>query len=170
MIPAMTALMAVCAWITIPFAIPFTMQTFAVFLSLLLLGGKRSFVCFALYITLGAAGLPVFSSFGAGIGVLFGATGGFLLGFLLSAAVYWLVTSRRNPGNKIKLTACLFGIAIYHICGCLWYILIYSGNSTDITAAIITCTLPFVVPDIIKLVLAYTIYIRIDKILHIKAT
>ena len=71
----MTAVMAVCAWITIPFTIPFTMQTFGVFITLRLLGGRKGTAVIGLYILLGIAGVPVFSGFGAGIGVLAGPTG-----------------------------------------------------------------------------------------------
>ena len=76
------AIIAVCAWITVPGPVPFTMQTFGVFLALRLLGGKRGSISVALYILLGAAGLPVFSGFKAGIGVLIGPTGGYILGFI----------------------------------------------------------------------------------------
>ena len=66
----MTALLAVCAWVTIPFTIPFTLQTFGVFMALRLLGGRRGTAAIGLYILLGIAGVPVFSGFGAGICVL----------------------------------------------------------------------------------------------------
>ena len=77
---AYTALMAVvlciCSWITVPFAVPFTMQTFAVFCSLLLLGGKLGTLSIGVYILLGMVGLPVFSGFRGGIGHIIGPTGG----------------------------------------------------------------------------------------------
>ena len=72
----MTALLAVCAWVTVPFTIPFTLQTFGVFMALRLLGGRRGTAAIVLYILLGIAGLPVFSGFGAGPGVIAGPTGG----------------------------------------------------------------------------------------------
>ena len=63
-------LIAVCSWISIPTMVPFTMQTFAVFLVLLLLGGKCATGAILIYILLGAAGVPVFAHFTAGIGIL----------------------------------------------------------------------------------------------------
>ena len=76
LIALFAALMALCAWVTVPYAVPFTMQTFGVFLALLLLGGKRGTICMAVYLLLGAVGLPVFSGFRGGVGALVGSTGG----------------------------------------------------------------------------------------------
>ena len=59
----MTALLCICAWITVPFTVPFTMQTFAVFAALLLLGGRDGTLTIGLYLLLGLVGLPVFSGF-----------------------------------------------------------------------------------------------------------
>ena len=164
----MTALMAICAWITVPFAIPFTLQSFAVFLSLLLLGGRNSFICFSIYIVLGAVGVPVFSSFGAGVGVLLGATGGFIFGFLFSAAVYSLVIFIRKDTEKARLAGCLFAMAAYHLCGAVWYMMLYMEKSNDIISILMTCTIPFVIPDIIKLMLAYTVFLKLKKAVGIK--
>ena len=66
---------------------PFTMQTFGIFAALGLLGGRRGTLAFLIYLLLGIVGLPVFSGFSAGAGVLFGATGGYLLGYLADADV-----------------------------------------------------------------------------------
>ena len=66
------ALIAICSWISIPTAVPFTLQTFAVFAVLSILGGRRGTISVAVYILMGAVGLPVFAGFKGGIGVLFG--------------------------------------------------------------------------------------------------
>ena len=83
------ALMAVCSWISIPAAVPFTLQTFAVFLTTGLLGGRRSTIAVMLYIFLGAVGLPVFSGFSGGIGHLIGPTGGYIFGFSFTALIMY---------------------------------------------------------------------------------
>ena len=69
------ALLAPCAWLSIPTQPPFTMQTFGVFLTLLLLGARDGAIAIALYILLGAMGAPVFSGFNGGMGALLGPTG-----------------------------------------------------------------------------------------------
>ena len=75
---------AIGSWISIPTMIPFTLQTFAVFITVGILGGKRGAAAVSLYILLGVVGIPVFAGFKGGIGVLLGNTGGYILGFLLT--------------------------------------------------------------------------------------
>ena len=70
------ALMAICSWISIPTTVPFTLQTMGVFTAVGLLGGKRGTTAVLVYILMGAIGLPVFSGFTGGMGILFGSTGG----------------------------------------------------------------------------------------------
>ena len=89
----MAALLAVCAWISFPvLEIAYTLQTFGVFFALLVLGGARGTLAILVYILLGAVGLPVFTGFRGGIDALLGVTGGYILGFLFTGLVYWLVT------------------------------------------------------------------------------
>lgn len=95
-IALMAALIALCAWISVPLGpVPFTMQTFGIFAALGLLGGRRGTLAFLIYLLLGIVGLPVFSGFSAGAGVLFGATGGYLLGYLAAA----LLQAGANPSG-----------------------------------------------------------------------
>lgn len=79
-----SAILAVSSQISLPMpgGVPLTLQTFAVALCGNLLGSTGGTAAVAVWLTSGAVGLPVFSSFGSGIGVLFGITGGFLFGFL----------------------------------------------------------------------------------------
>ena len=68
LIAMFAVLMAVCSWISIPTQVPFTLQTFAVFCTLGVLGGKRGFFAVLVYVLLGAVGVPVFAGFTGGIG------------------------------------------------------------------------------------------------------
>ena len=89
-------LMAVCAWITVPLPKPlvqFTLQTFAMFMALTTLGGRRGLYAMVVYLLLGAVGVPVFSGFRGGLGVLLDTTGGYIIGFAAAALVYWLLTA-----------------------------------------------------------------------------
>ncbi|MFC4369713.1 biotin transporter BioY [Citricoccus nitrophenolicus] len=85
------ALIAVCSMLPpIPvggFGVPITLQTFAVMLTGLILGARLGFLSVALYVVVGLVGLPVFSGFNAGFGVLAGPSGGYLLAFPFAAAL-----------------------------------------------------------------------------------
>ena len=68
-IAVFAVLMAICSWISIPTVVPFTLQTFGVFLAIGVLGGKRGSLAVLVYILLGAIGVPVFAEFTGGIGI-----------------------------------------------------------------------------------------------------
>lgn len=161
-----TALICVCTVISIPFAIPFTLQTFAVFFALCLLGGKKGLVSILLYIALGAVGLPVFSGFRGGIGVLFQTTGGYIVGFVFIALTYILFTKIVGEKTWVKAVALWVGMMICYLFGTLWYVLLNmrNGSPVGMIAAFLTCVLPFILPDAAKLALAMVISGRIKKI------
>lgn len=103
-----TVLIAICSWISIPAAVPFTLQTLGVFLAVGILGGKRGTMAVLVYILLGAIGIPVFAGFSGGIGVLTGTTGGYIVGFLASALVMWGMECAFGKGKKYKFSLCFW--------------------------------------------------------------
>ena len=148
------ALMAVCAWLTVPIGqIAVTMQTFGLFLTLLLLGGGKGTLACGVYLLLGAVGLPVFSGFQGGVGVLLSSTGGYLMGFLLLALCYWLL--QKPLGQVIAL---LLGLLLCYGCGTMWFYFLYGGS---LWAVLLNCVIPYLLPDAIKLLLAYYVSKRI---------
>lgn len=152
----LAALTAVCAWLSIPIGpIAYTMQTFAVFLTLGVLGGKWGSISILIYLLMGAVGLPVFSGFRGGVSALLDAGGGFLWGFGAAALVYWLL-------EKLgKLPAMAVSMIVCYGCGCLWFSL-YAGNA-GLPAAVLTCVVPYLIPDAIKIWLAYSVSSRLRK-------
>ena len=159
------AVIAVCSWISLPAAVPYTLQTFAVFCTLLLLGGRNGSLAIGVYILLGAAGLPVFSGFRGGIGVLLGTTGGYIAGFLLTALVYRL--SEKLPDHRlpVRIAALLVGLLVCYAFGTAWFMVVYTRSKSAITlgSALTLCVLPFVLPDLLKLALAVTVSERMKK-------
>lgn len=149
------AMTAVCAWISIPVPpLAFTLQSFAVLLCLGLLGGKWGLVTMVAYLALGMVGLPVFAGF-QGSSALMGPTGGFLWGFVAGAAAYWCL-------EKLgKLPAMMAAQLVCYGCGCLWFS-VYAGNP-GVTAAVLTCVAPYLLPDGVKLALAYSLSRRIGR-------
>ena len=100
-------LIAVCSWISIPLTVPVTLQTFGVFIAVGLLGGKRGTLAVLVYILMGAIGIPVFSGFTGGIGILAGTTGGYIVGFLFSALLMWgmeKLFGKGCPWKKVNRT------------------------------------------------------------------
>ena len=152
------AMLAVCAWICIPLGdTVLTLQTFGVFLALLLLGGKWGSLSIFLYLLLGAAGLPVFSGFRGGLGAILGVTGGFLWGFLAMGLVYWLLA------RFGKFPALLAGLAVCYGCGCLWFS-VYAGGGLGFI--LLRCVVPYLLPDALKLWLAVTLSRRLSKVIN----
>ncbi|MBR2644767.1 MAG: biotin transporter BioY [Clostridia bacterium] len=147
------ALIAVCAWITIPFTVPFTMQLFAVFFVLTVLGGRNGTIAIAVYLLLGSIGIPVFSGFKGGFGVLIGMTGGYLVGMLLIGLVYWLMTKLLKPSVWTELIAFAIGLILCYAFGTLWFSTLNGEKS--FYASLAVCVVPFILPDILKLALAY---------------
>lgn len=168
----MTAIFAViiclCSMLSIPAAIPFTLQTFAVFFALFMLGGKYGTLSITVYILLGVIGLPVFHHFTGGIGIIIGNTGGYIFGFILCGIVYLLMTNIINRKAYFKLIAAFTGLILCYIIGTLWFVKIYSQNASFSTV-LLTCVLPFIVPDTVKILLAYFISQRLSKITRLSA-
>ena len=164
-------LIAICSWIIIPTEIPFTLQTFAVFFILMLLGGERGTVSILIYILLGGVGVPVFAGFKGGIGVLLGNTGGYIWGFIIIGLIYILFTRVfRKKNIFIKITALVIGLAICYAFGTAWYVFIYIRDSGAIGLLTVLgwCVFPFIIPDLIKMALAVFISKRIAPVLKLE--
>ena len=166
------ALIAVCSWITIPTTVPFTMQTFAIFFLLMLLGGMRALAAVCIYLLIGAAGVPVFSRFTSGIGVLFGNTGGYMLGFLFICLLFML--AEKLPGKHlwVRIAAMLTGLAVCYAFGTLWFWYLYTKNteSVGIWTVLGWCVFPFVIPDLVKMGLAVLLARRVAPALSASRT
>lgn len=165
LISLFVALITVCSWINIPFAIPLTLQVFGVFLACAYLGLLRGALCVIVYILLGAVGVPVFSGFRGGLSHLFSHTGGFIVGFLLSAFVIGFLLKKRKNTVKFTFFAMLLALVACYIVGIVWMLYISSEN---INAKYISSTLlalaPMFATDIIKAFLAAVLALRLKKI------
>jgi len=156
----MSVIIAICAWLTVPAVVPFTMQTFGVFFALLFLGGKRGTASIALYIILGAVGLPVFSGFSCGTGYILGATGGYILGFLITGIIY-IIFEKIGKSTKMAIFSLILGLLACYAFGTLWFS-IYKEDMSFIPALSV-CVVPFIIPDLLKLALAVILVKRLKK-------
>lgn len=156
----LAALMAVCAWISVPMGeLAVSLQSFALFLTLGLLGGRLGSVTVLVYLLLGAAGAPVFTGFRGGIGAVLGPTGGYLWGFLGAALVYWAL-EKRLP----QWLGMVAGMAVCYTCGTVWYSFAYGQG--QLWPVLMTCVVPYLIPDAIKIVLALPLSQRLKKLVR----
>ncbi len=151
-----TIIIALCSYITIPIVVPITLQTMGVFITLELLGGKKGTFSVLLYILLGAIGVPVFSGFRGGIGVLLSNTGGYIMGFILLGLLYWLITYLFGKQLYVRIIAMLLGLLACYISGTIWFVFAYSDikNMSEMIPVLQVCILPFIIPDIAKMFLS----------------
>lgn len=159
------ALMAVCSWISIPTAVPFTMQTFGVFMAVSVLGGRRGTFSVLVYIILGAIGLPVFAGFTGGVGILFTSTGGYIVGFLFSALLIWGMEKLLGRKPVMQILSMTAGLIVCYAFGSAWYMFFYARETGPIGLATVIswCVLPFIIPDLLKIALAFVVSRRLRK-------
>ena len=160
----MAALIAVCSFIAIPVgAVPVTLQTFAVFACAGILGKNRGTISILVYILLGIVGMPVFSGFQSGLSVITGPTGGYIIGFLPAVFVAGLIMQKTDRKIPFTVAAFLVGLLICYICGMLWYVYVFSSGEADFASAFAVCILPYIIPDVIKLILAAVVSQAVRK-------
>lgn len=161
------ALIAVCSWISIPTAIPFTMQTFAVFAVVGILGMYRGTLAVLVYILLGAVGVPVFAGFSGGIGVLFRNTGGYIMGFLFTALITGAIMKLFGKKIWIMAAAMVIGLLVCYAFGTVWFMVVYARNNGAIGAAtaLSWCVVPYIIPDLVKIALAILLTKRVGKVI-----
>jgi len=162
------ALIAVCSWISIPTAVPFTLQTFAVFMAVLVLGGKLGTLAVVVYIILGAVGVPVFANFTGGMGILLGSTGGYIVGFILTALIMWGMERVSRGSRLMQVVSMLLGLLACYALGTVWFIVVYgkANGAVGVMTALGWCVFPFIIPDLIKIAVACAISPVLRKAIH----
>lgn len=162
-------MIAVCSWISVPATVPFTMQTFGVFLAGATLGGKRGTLSVLVWLLLGAVGMPVFAGFKGGLASLFGNTGGYMVGFVLSTLIMWAM--ERIPGKKLWVLALsmLLGLVVCYAFGTAWFMILYTRTTGAIGlwTALTWCVIPYIIPDLVKIALALVLCKRLKKFIKI---
>lgn len=162
--------MAVCAWISIPAAVPFTLQTFGVFLAVGVLGGKRGTLAVVLYLLLGAVGVPVFAGFNGGLGYMLGSTGGYIVGFTLSALTMWGLEAALGKKTWVLALSMVLGLLVCYVFGTGWFMVVYGKNIGPIglMTALGWCVIPYIVPDLVKIALALLLHRRLASAIRLR--
>lgn len=154
-----TAVITILSQIAVytPFSVPVTLQIAGVALAGFVLGAKWGVASVATYILLGLIGVPVFSGFKGGAYTFFGATGGFIWGFLILVFLCGLSGKFRQKTLKILLG--VIGVVLCHICGILQYAFI---TEIGIWSAFLTASVPFLIKDFILVILSFFIAQKIN--------
>ena len=149
------ALIVICSWLSIPLTVPITLQTLAICVVAGIFGAKKGTLSVLIYILLGAIGVPVFSGFKGGIGTLFGATGGYIVGFVFTTVIVGLICKKTDKFWAIALSM-LGGVLICYAFGTAWFAFVYAKDNTPASLKTILgwCVFPFILPDIIKIAIA----------------
>ena len=147
------ALIAVCSWISIPLpTVPITLQTMGVVLATVV------------YILLGAIGVPVFSGFSSGLGVIGGATGGYIIGFIFTALIVGITADKTNKLWALVVSM-IIGILVCYAFGTAWFAIVYTNKGTPMGVGTILgmCVVPFLIPDAVKIVIAAVLTNRLKR-------
>lgn len=160
----MVAMNCVSAYIIIPLPFslsPLALQTLIVNLTGYVLNAKQAFMTMLAYLLVGLAGVPVFTGGSAGPGKLFGPTGGYIIGFLVTAVFLAYFKGEKYNFKRYALLGCVIGIPLIYVFGVVQLKLI-TGMGWD--KAILTGALPFIPLDIVKCLAAAVIAGPINRI------
>lgn len=157
--------MAICAFITIPSTIPFTMQTFAMFTAVAVLGMKNGTIAIGTYILLGAIGFPIFSGFQGGPGVLFGPTGGYIIGFLFIGILTGGIIKIFGHSTPILIISMILGLLGTYAFGTLFFLFVYAKDNSPVSILTVLgwCVFPYLIPDCLKIALSILVTKRLKK-------
>lgn len=162
------AVIAVCSWISIPTVVPFTLQTFAVFATVALLGMERGTIAVIVYILLGMVGVPVFAGFKGGPGVLFGTTGGYIIGFVFSALIVGGMMKLLGKKVWVMAVSMLLGLLACYAFGTVWFMIVYAraNEAIGVVTALSWCVFPFIIPDVCKIALAIALQKAVGRFIR----
>ncbi len=157
LIGLMTAVTCILGPISIPLPfspVPITLTNFAIFLSVYILGVKGGLISLLIYLALGTAGLPVFSSFSGGLAKLAGPTGGYLIGFIFLALIHGIFMKRFESNKTAAAAGMILGMAVCYAFGTAW---LSRQMSLSFAAALGIGVLPYLAGDAVKIIAALII-------------
>ena len=158
-IALMTAIICIVGPLTLPIGpVPISLTPFAICISVYVLGKKRGTIACALYLLIGLIGLPVFSGYSAGPAVLFGPTGGYLIGYVVMSFISGHFIDRFSGGYAASFIGMVIGLAALYVIGTLW--LSYS-TQMSLAASFAAGVAPFILFDLLKIVLSIVVGSRL---------
>lgn len=160
-----SALICVCSLISVPIGeVPVTLQTFAMCLTGAMLGWKRGGMSVLIYVLLGSAGLPVFAEWKGGIGIITGATGGYIVGFIFTALIVGFAAEKFDKKLIPLAVSMVIGVAVCYALGTAWFMFV---TKMDLLTSLGYCVIPFIIFDAIKIIFATIMVNRLSKIIKL---
>ena len=155
------ALTVACSQIQIPLAVfPVNLALFSVHLCAALMKKHYAALSMTVYLLMGLVGLPVFVGFQGGAGVLFGRTGGYIIGYVASAFLTALIVEKWGRAWWQAALAIVVGVAACYALGTAWYMAL---TKSPLWLSLSYCVFPFLPGDIVKLALAIALAGRLEK-------
>ncbi len=155
------ALLAICSQIQIPLPlVPINLALFAVHLSGTLLGAVYGPLAVFVYVCLGAVGAPVFAGFSGGVGILTGATGGYIVGYILCAWIVGLLTQKWGCSFPKMAVSMVIGVAACYALGTAWFMFV---TKNTLLVSLTYCVIPFLPGDVVKIILAGVLTLKLKK-------
>lgn len=163
LIGVFTAIISVLSQVRVPmpYGVPMTLQTFVIPLAGVVLGRKNGALSALTYVLLGSLGVPVFTGFTGGVGIVFGPTGGFILSFPIMALMAGIGAEKKN--NMWLMFGIITGAVFSFLCGTLMFSLI---TSSSLRASFVACVLPFIPMEAIKAIMAGVLGLKIKSALN----
>lgn len=155
LIGVMTAITCIMGPLSLPIGlVPISLTTFAIYLTVILLGWKMGTISYLVYLLVGLAGIPVFSGFSSGFGKLMGPTGGYLIGFIFLAAISGIFIDKFRGKIYMYVVGMLLGALVTYAFGTAW---LAFHLHLSFSAALSIGVIPFIPGDLIKMVCAVII-------------
>ncbi|PWL52559.1 MAG: biotin transporter BioY [Clostridium cadaveris] len=160
LLAAITAVLSQIA-LPIPFTpVPINLATLGVFLCGSILGAKYGALSQIVYVLLGLIGLPVFSGFSSGAGILMGPTGGYIIGYVFVALCTGLLTDKLPKKFSYYIVSMAIGLMVCYAFGTVWFMYL---TKASLGKALTACIIPFIPRDIFKIIVASIVTARLRK-------
>lgn len=154
LIAMFAAVTAVLSQITIPLGftpIPVNLATLSVLIAGGLLGSIKGAISQLVYLLIGAVGIPVFSGFRGGVGILVGPTGGYIIGYVIGAFVVGIIIEKCDRKIPTLVGAMVAGMIVLYATGTLWFMI---STKNGLVASLTMCVVPFLIGDAFKIAAA----------------
>lgn len=155
------AMICVVSPVSIPIGdIPISLATFIIYLIAAIIGPKKGTISVLVYILVGIIGVPVFSNYRAGISVIVGVTGGYIVGYIPLALLTGIFIYKCKGKIWMYPIGMILGTIVCYFIGTIWYMF---NTHNNLMGSLLVCVVPFLLFDLIKIVLSSVLAYLMNK-------